>query len=138
MHGRTVQVEMAQPVSQAGWCENFIQVVLDANNYYLIDAGAGSMVFRSMVNGVNDQTVLPSYDPSAQHYWRIRHNPSINTVSFETSANGTTWMVHKTVSASFSLTALKFYIMAGAWGTGNGSPGAAKYDNFQVVSSTAQ
>src|SRR6185295_12606261 len=25
---------------------------------------------------------------------------------------------------------------AGAWGTGNGSPGAAKYDNFQLVGNT--
>jgi hypothetical protein len=50
-------VEVAQTVSQAGWCENFIHVVLDANNYYLISVGAGSMVFRSMTGGVNNQTV---------------------------------------------------------------------------------
>jgi RHS repeat-associated protein len=133
--GKSVQVEVAQTVSQAGWCENFIQVVLDANNYYLIDVGAGSLVFRSMVGGVNNQTVI-SYDPSAFPYWRIRHDQAANTINLETSSNGTTWTTRKTVTPGFSLTALRFYLYAGAWGTGNGSPGAAKYDNFQLVGTT--
>ena len=133
--GKSVQVEVAQTVSQAGWCENFIQVVLDANNYYLIDVGAGSLVFRSMVGGVNNQTVI-GYDASAFPYWRIRHDQTSNTINFETSSNGTAWITRKTVTPGFSLTALRFYLYAGAWGTGNGSPGAAKYDNFQLVGNT--
>jgi RHS repeat-associated protein len=133
--GKSVQVEVAQTVSQAGWCENFIQVVLDANNYYLIDVGAGSMVFRSMTGGVNNQAVI-SYDPSALPYWRIRHDQAANTINLETSNNGTSWTTRKTVTPGFSLTALRFYLYAGAWGTGNGSPGAAKYDNFQLVGNT--
>jgi hypothetical protein len=130
--GKIVQVEVAQTVSQAGWCENFIQVMLDANNYYLIDVGAGSLVFRSMVGGVNNQTVI-AYDPSAFPYWRIRHDQATNTIYFETSSNGTAWTTRKTVTPGFSLTALRFYLYAGAWGTGNGSPGAAKYDNFKLL-----
>jgi YD repeat-containing protein len=133
--GKSVQVEVVQTVSQAGWCENFIQVVLDANNYYLIDVGSGSMVFRSMTGGVNNQTVI-SYTPSAFPYWRIRHDQAANTINLETSSNGTAWTTRKTVTAGFSLTALRFYLYAGAWGTGNGSPGAAKYDNFQLVGNT--
>jgi hypothetical protein len=130
-----VQVEVAQTVSQAGWCENFMEAVLDANNYYLISVGAGSLVFRSMVGGVNNQTVI-SYDASAFPYWRIRHDQSANTIILETSNNGTAWTTRKTVTPGFPLTALRFYLYAGAWGTGNGSPGAAKYDNFQLVGNT--
>ena len=129
--GRMVQVEVAQPVSQAGWCENFIQVVSDAKNYYLIDVGGGSLVFRSMVNGVNDQLVI-AYDPAAFPYWRIRHNEKANTVSFETSSDGINWTTRKVVAAGFSLEKVSFYLYAGAWGTGNSNPGAAKYDNFQL------
>ncbi|HYV00475.1 MAG TPA: RHS repeat-associated core domain-containing protein [Pyrinomonadaceae bacterium] len=133
--GKSVQVEVAQTVSQAGWCENFIQLVRDANNYFLIDVGAGSLVFRSMVGGANNQTVI-GYDASAFPYWRIRHDQAANTINFETSTNGTAWTSRKTVTPGFSLTALRFYLYAGAWGTGNGSPGAAKYDNFQLVGNT--
>jgi hypothetical protein len=134
IRGKTVQVEVTQTVSQGGWCENYLQVVLDSQNYYLIDVGSGSMVFRSMTGGVNNQTVI-GYDQSAFPYWRIRHDQTASTVSFETSSNGLNWTIRKAVTAAFSLTAVRFYLMAGAWGTGNGSPGAAKYDNFQLAQS---
>ncbi len=126
---------MAETVSQAGWVENFLQVALDSQNYYLISAGATSILFRSMVGGVNDQSVL-TYDPNLYRHWRVRHDQSSNAVSFETSADGDAWTTRKTATAAFSLTAVKFYLMAGAWGTGNGNPGAAKYDNFQFIASS--
>ncbi len=131
-----MQVEVAQTVSQGGWSQNYLQVVLDSQNDFLINVGSGSMLFRSTVNGVVDQTVI-GYDPTALPYWRIRHEQTANTVSFETSTNGVNWTTRKTVTAGFSLTAVRFYLMAGAWGTGNGSPGAAKYDNFQLAESGA-
>jgi RHS repeat-associated protein len=134
---KAVQVELAQAVSQAGWCENFLQVALDANNYYLIDAGGGSMVLRSMVNGVNDQTIISYFDPVVHHYWRIRHDPGTNTINFDTSADSTTWTTRKTVTPGFALTGLKFVLYAGAYGTGNSNPGAAKFDNFQLVSNSS-
>jgi hypothetical protein len=134
---KTMEVEVAQPISQAGWTENFIQVVLDSQNYYLVSAGAGSMVFRSMVAGVNDQTIL-NFDPTAARFWGIRHDQAANTVSLQTSPDGITWTTRKRVTASFSLTAVKFYLYAGAYGTGNSNPGAAKYDNFQVVDSNSR
>jgi hypothetical protein len=134
--GRMAQVEVAQAVSQAGWAENFFELELDPQNYLLISAGSTSLVFRSRVNGVNNQTVL-SYDATAHRHWRVRHDPTANTINFETSANGVVWITRKTVTPGFSLTSLRFYLMAGAWGTGNGSPGAAKYDNFKLLASTA-
>jgi hypothetical protein len=93
-------------------------------------------VLRSMVNGVNDQTYIPTFDPVAHHYWRIRHDQTANTINFDTSADGSSWTTRKTAAVAFSLTGLRFYLYAGAYGTGNGSPGAAKYDNFQLVGNT--
>jgi hypothetical protein len=55
---KMVQVESVQAVSQAGWCENFLELELNANNYFLIQVGAGNMIFRSRVNGVNDQSSI--------------------------------------------------------------------------------
>jgi len=130
-----VQVELAQAISQTGWCENFLQVGLDANNYFMIDVGATSMVLRARVNGANDQTVI-SFDATAHRHWRIRHNQGNNTVTFDTSPDASNWTTRKTVTAAFSLTALRFYLYAGAWGTGNSNPGAAKYDNFQLATNS--
>ncbi len=133
--GRMVQVESAQAVSQAGWCENFIQLELNANNYLMIQVGAGNMIFRSRVNGVNDQTVI-SFDGTTNRFWRIRHEQAANLVHFETSSNGSVWLTRKTVTPGFSLASLRFHLVAGAYGAGNGSPGTARYDNFKLTSST--
>lgn len=133
---RMVQVESVQALSQAGWCENFLEVELDANNYLMIQVGAGNMIFRSRVSGVNDQTSIP-YDATANRFWRIRHNQAANQIYFETSANDSVWVTRKTVNAGFSLTALRFHLLGGAYGTGNSSPGIAKYDTFKLVASTA-
>jgi RHS repeat-associated protein len=131
--GRMVQVEVSQAVSQAGWAENYLSLDFDANNSFLIDVGT-QIIFRSRVNGVNDQTVL-GYSPTVHRHWRIRHDPGTNTINFETSTDGSVWTTRKTVTPGFALTNLRFRMGAGAWGTGNSSPGAAKYDNFKLLAS---
>ena len=137
MRGGTAQVELVQAVSQAGWVENTLVLEADGNNYLLINTGAGSIVFRSSVNNVFDQLILP-YDPVAHRFWRIRHSLTTNTVSFETSPNGAVWTSQKTVTAGFSLTAMRFVLRAGAWGTGNASPGAAIYNDFLYIPDPSQ
>jgi RHS repeat-associated protein len=134
--GRMVQVEVPQVISQAGWCENYLQVELDANNYFMIQVGVGTLLLRSRVNGVNDQTTIP-FDSTAHKFWRIRHDQNANVIYFETSANDTVWIIRKTVTPGFSLTSLRIDLFAGCYGTGNSSPGTVKYDNVKLLSSTA-
>lgn len=131
LRGRTVQVDMVQYVSQAGWAENYFEAVLDGQNYFYISAGAGSMVCAAVTNGLTDR-VVTNFDPGAR-YVRIRHDQSANSINFETSADRIVWTLRKSVTAGFSLAALRFELVAGAWGTGNGAPGAARYDNIQLV-----
>ncbi|MCA1579188.1 MAG: hypothetical protein LC794_17705 [Acidobacteria bacterium] len=132
MRGGTVQVELVQSVSQAGWVENFLYLESDAQNYFMIQTGGGSLLMRARTNGSNDQLVIP-YDAAAHRYWRIRHNLNTNSVSFETSPDGAIWTSRKTVTAGFSLTAIRLVLLAGAWGTGNAAPGAAIYNDFQYI-----
>jgi RHS repeat-associated protein len=133
--GRMVQVELPQAVSQAGWCENYLELELNANNYFMIQVGAGNLLLRSRVNGVNDQASVP-FDATQHRFWRIRHDQSANLIYFETSANETVWITRKSVTPGFSLGALRIDLLAGCYGTGNGNPGAAKYDNVKLLSST--
>ena len=137
MRDKTMEVEVVQAPSHAGWVEHSIQVALDGSNYYLVGAGSGSIVFRSVVNGVQDQSQL-NYDPVAFRFWGIRHDQATNKISLQTSPDGVTWTTRKRVTAGFSLSAVYYYVYAGAWGTGNSNPGVAKYDNFQVVPSSSR
>jgi len=136
MEGKMVQLEAPQVVSQAGWVENALMIQKNATNYFLINVGAANILFRSVVNGVNDQLIIP-YNSASHRFWRVRHDQTTNTVAFETSGNGTGWATQKTVNVGFVLTGLKFQLHAGAYGTGNASPGATKYDDFKLVNSQA-
>jgi subtilisin family serine protease len=128
---RTLTVEIPQATSQAGWAETYFQLKLDNGNYFHMSVGAGSFVCDAWAGGVRDRTVL-TYNATNQRFWRFRHNGAAHTVSFETSPNGTTWTTLKTVAAGFPLDSLKVVMMAGAWGTGNGAPGTAVYDNLKL------
>jgi RHS repeat-associated protein len=134
---KMVQVESVQAVSQSGSCENYMELELDANNYLMIQVGAGSMIFRSRVNGVNNQTSIP-FDSVANRFWRIRHDQSANFIYFETKATNGAWLVRKTVTPGFSLTALRFHLLAGAYSGGNSTPGSAIYDNFKLLPSNSE
>ena len=135
MRGGTAQVEQVQAVSQGGWVENTLVLESQAANaYFLINVGAGSIMFRSSLNDVFDQLVIP-YDSVAHRFWRIRHNQSTSSASFETSPNGNVWTSQKTATISFSVASMKFVLRAGAWGTGNATPGAAIYNDFQFIPS---
>ncbi|HYP01624.1 MAG TPA: hypothetical protein VER76_15645, partial [Pyrinomonadaceae bacterium] len=125
---KTLQVEV-QTASQAGWVETYFQLYADSGNYLLFDTGAGSFTCDAWVNGVRDRTIL-SWDGS--RFWRYRHDSEANTLNFETSMDGATWATRKTVAAAFPLHALKASMGAGAWGTGNGAPGTAAFDNFRL------
>jgi subtilisin family serine protease len=127
---KTVQVEVPQPTSQGGWVETYFEVVLDSGNYYLMDTGAGSFVFDAYTNGVRDRT-LGTYS-TAMRFWRFRQDAGAGTVSFETSPDGVAWNTFKTVNTTFALSGVKAVLGAGAWGTGNGAPGTALFDNFRV------
>jgi YD repeat-containing protein len=133
--GRMVQMEAPQTVSQAGWCENVMELELNTNNYFMIQTGGGNLLLRSRVNGVNDQTTIP-FDAGAHRFWRVRHDQNGNVIHFETSAEDAVWITRKSVTAGFSITSLRIHMVAGCYGTGNSNPGTVKYDNVKLLAST--
>jgi hypothetical protein len=126
---RILQVEVPQTASQAGWVETYFQLYLDDNNYYTISSSNNMFACDVWVNGVRDRA---GFSWNGNPFWRFRHNADANTVSFETSANGTTWTTLKTVAAPFALNSMRARLISGAWGTGNAAPGTAIFDNFRI------
>ncbi|HEX8919947.1 MAG TPA: LamG-like jellyroll fold domain-containing protein [Pyrinomonadaceae bacterium] len=129
---RYAQVQLVQPVSMGGWAETGLQLIRDGSNYYNLSIGAGSLVMDAWTGGVRDRTVL-NFDPVNHRFWRIQHDPNSQTVSFMLSADGQNWTVGKTVAVTFPLNSLKLNLFGGAWGTGNGAPGTAIYDDVRIV-----
>jgi hypothetical protein len=132
-YNKTVQVEMVQTVSFAGWAENYLELRRDGNNsFYFAVGGQGTFVCDARTNGVLDRTQV-WYDAVQYRFWRLRHNGPANTMNFEVSPNGQTWTTLKTVAVGFPLDSMKVRLFAGAWGTGNSAPGTAVYDGLKLT-----
>ena len=69
----------------------------------------------------------------ATGFWRLRHNGAANTTNFDVSADGQTWAKLLSVAATFPLDSMKVWLFAGAWGTGNASPGTAVYGGVKLT-----
>src|ERR1041384_3891835 len=130
---RRLQIEMPQVTNVGGsWAETYFEAVRDGSNYFLfVVTGAGTITFDAVTNGVRDRSYI-NFDPTAHRFWRLRHNLAANTMNFELSPNGTTWTTVKTVPVGFSLDSMHVVLQAGAWGTGNSTPGTVVFDNLRL------
>src|SRR5205085_3650099 len=86
------------------------------------------------VNGTTTKSQL-TFSPSLHQYWRFRHDPSANTIVFETRAYNTTWTVQKTITPSFSIANL-FAELSSGTSTAIAAPGIAQFDNFSFTNGT--
>lgn len=90
-------------------------------------SGFGSLIFREQVAGVWDDVYL-NYDPVAHKYVRIREAGGL--LYWETSPNGSNWVVQRSKAPAIPVTNRAVAIFAGQWGTGTG--GSAFFDDFSL------
>ncbi len=122
-------VEVVQTAS-AEAVTSFV-LVIDERNWYSFSVEGGNLFFESEVGGIPSSANL-DYDPAAHRFWRFRHDVTGNLMFWETSSNGATWNVRHAVTPQIPITALYVELNAGTRQIVN-SPGAAIFDNFQVV-----
>src|SRR4029077_15269438 len=82
-------------------------------------------------NGVNAQTLVP-FDPAQHRFWRFRHDPTTDTINWDTSANGFTWATLRSVARPFTITGLQVQIYAGKYTAGTATS-TAIFDNFSAA-----
>jgi hypothetical protein len=130
---KTLSVEIPQATNVGGaWAETYFRLMRNDSNYFhVVITGANTFVCDAVVNGVVDRTNF-NYNGAAQRFWRFRHNAAAHTMNFEASADGTTWTTLKTVKVGFPLDNMRVFMTAGAWGTGNSTPGSAVFDNLRL------
>jgi hypothetical protein len=81
-------------------------------------------------DGAPSQTSIP-YDAAEHRHLRIRHDCVADTVSFETSPNGTTWTARRTIPRTIDLRAAYVELEAGTFQP-EAAPGQAIFDNVRV------
>jgi hypothetical protein len=132
---KTLSVEIPQATNVGGaWMETSFRLMTNDSNYFhVVINGENTFVLDAMTNGVQDRSGF-NYSPSANRFWRFRHNSAAHTMNFESSADGVTWTTLKTVKVNFPIDNMRVFLTAGASGTGNSTPGTAVFDNLLLES----
>lgn len=127
--GGKVAVKVAQ-LAAGGNANTQLYCEIDANNYYGFVTEAGTLYYKKRVAGVNSSTSV-AYNASTHLYWRVRHDPSDDTVKWDTSTDGVTWTNRRSVSRDLTITAMKVELCAGTYES-TATPGTAYFDDFSL------
>jgi hypothetical protein len=113
-----------------------LAVCLNATNFYMISVELGQLRFEQVLNGSRSTTSV-AYNATQHRFWRIRHEFAGDLIVFETSADGQTWNVGRTLTRQIAISSLRAEISAGTW-QAIASPGMAIFDNFRLESNTPE
>ena len=128
--GGLAQVEVIQVASSKA--ETIFSVGVDKGNFYRFRAKGNTLYLENAANGSSSSSSV-SFDKVQQRFWRFRHDAGANKILFETSSNGSSWVVKRSVSRSIPINSLFAELVAGTSAAIN-SPGKALFDNFQFHS----
>lgn len=127
-------VEVVQTTTNKG--QTVFTLALDANNWLRFLFESAKLNFQTKVGGAETATTIPA-DAAQQRFWRLRHERTRDVVTFETSADGATWVVRREVPRQFSLKSMTVELNAGT-ASSVASPGKAVFDGFALESNPTQ
>jgi hypothetical protein len=123
-------VEVVQATTNSA--DTNLAVCIDSRNFYMISVESGQIRFEQVVVG-SRSTVSIAFNASQHRFWRIRHDPTSDSIVFGTSNDGLTWTSRRTVARQLPINALRAEISAGTW-EALSAPGMAVFDNFRLES----
>jgi hypothetical protein len=110
-----IYAEVGAVPNGAGGTKTIFKVLLDGSNSVAIRLEAGAFKFTLQTAGTTVTTTLPTYDPNAHGWWRLRESAGIWYA--DTSADGFTWTTLTSSAYSWAATAVTFVFQTGASGT---------------------
>jgi len=127
--GSSVLVQVVTASGTSGTRQNSVKCQVDATNSVEMMLDGGTFHGRVTVAGANTDTALGTYSPTSHAWWRIRE--SGGTVYWDASADGLTWSNLGSATHGLNLSAVKFLLQAGFYGTETGTVPAV-YDNLNT------
>ena len=84
------------------------------DDYLAFELASGQLHFSRKYAGVHSKGEI-SYEPSKHSFWRIRHEPTTDSVYWETSPDGRSWQVRHGDLRGFSLKSVVPELYAGTY-----------------------
>lgn len=110
--GSQIYAQIGAVPNGNGGTKTSFKLTLDASNSTSLRIESGVFKFTMQIAGVTTTTVLPTYDPHAHRWWRLRE--SGGTFFGETSPDGLNWTILTSAAYSWSAAALTFGFQTGA------------------------
>lgn len=130
----TVEVQAA---SQDVGVETDFSVDLDSSSGYEMAAYANRLHLVVHTSGGVTNSIAVDYDPVAQKFWRIRHDPIAATIEFETSPDGMAWTSQRSAALTRAPTGVTVTLLAGTYiDVGVADPGVAYFDELKLTSAS--
>jgi hypothetical protein len=114
--GGAAQVLVHDLVTSATGAQQYLGLILDANNYLemaYVSGTTGGLVMRNAAGGVTSSETV-TFSSGEHRYWRIRHEIADDTVRWETAPDGQTWVERRSRARDLTVTALRPYLAARA------------------------
>ena len=128
--GKRASVQLLQELN-AGSSETDLWLYLDDNNKVGIQVTGTVIQAYKDVAGTESWTDALTYDSAVHRY--LGFSESGGTLVWEYSTDGAAWTTIRSESAPFSVTSLEYRIFAGTWDASNANPGAAIFDNVNLL-----
>jgi hypothetical protein len=125
--GASAGVEVVQAAEAA---DTVFAIGVDSDNWYGFVAEEGTLYLQSKVKGVKSPKSVP-YSATRHRFWRFRLDSANNTVTWETSPDGSSWEAQRKETLQMDITAVHVTLSAGTYKETK-SPGTAVFDNFRL------
>ncbi|HEX8148482.1 MAG TPA: hypothetical protein VF591_14980 [Pyrinomonadaceae bacterium] len=125
--GARVSVEVVQAAEAA---DTVFAIGVDSDNWYGFVAEEGTLYLQSKIKGVKSPKSVP-YDAARHRFWRFRLDSAGNTVTWETSPDGSSWEEQRRETLQMDITAVHVTLSAGTY-KATKAPGMAVFDNFRL------
>jgi hypothetical protein len=126
--GTLAAVEVVQ--KSAGNSNTVFSIGTNENNWFSFKTEGTQLRLERRLAGSTSSTFI-TYSATQHRFWRLRHIPATDSIVFETSANGSTWVVRRTVARQIPITAVLVELVAGT-SEAVSSPGTALFENFHL------
>ena len=127
-------LEILQAVNAAeGVWAHPICIWIDDNNEFSFTMGEDPLMLglQLYVDEEYDQTNI-AFNATDHKWVRLRHDPSDNTIKWETSPDGSDWTVRRSAANPFTITSVEVApVSAGTWQS-EASPGTFRARNFSL------
>ena len=122
---------MEVPQKTSDRASTIFSVGIDRNNWLSFRTKGNTLYMVSRVAGTTSSATI-TYSASGHRFWRFRHDAVTDSILFETSADGVTWVAHRTVPRQIALDAVRAELIAGT-SEAVDVPGTALFNKFYLV-----